>query len=243
MKKLLLTVLILAMAAPAMGGYVVNTFASKDAHMRGRSDLGVMNYGGSDRAAAHTDNDTIRSLVSFDLPSEIMGNPINSATLRLHLAGSYDDMQPMEVLRLTQWWNEGTGDHTPWVGVCWNAFDYATPGDSGSALPWPNGPGALGDSVSENPNFTPVPAGYGSTGTFLDVDVTASIQAAANGQPFEGFLIKFVDEVTANDDWFQYWSKDSANTPSELIIDYVPEPATVGLLALGGVFAALRRRR
>ena len=245
-RKLLVgfVLLLVACLAGQVAADVVSVFASADSWIRARSDLALRNYGGANSANTYTDEPT-RSLVNFDLPAEISGMTINSAILRLHLFGAYDQQHQMDARRITHPWNEsnGTGQAgtDDWIGVDWYAYDYTVPGDSGSQLNWPGGGGVLGDSVSENPYWTPPGAGYASTGTFVDVPVTTSIQAAADGQAFEGFLIKFVDEGSG-DDWFMFWSKESANTPSELIIDYVPEPVTLSLLGLGGL-ALLRRRK
>lgn len=244
MKNLVIAVLVLLLAVPASATILNGVYANQDSWMRSRSDLTVMNYGANTSANAHSDNDSGRVIVGFDpadfLPA-ITGMTINSATLKLHLFGCYDQAQPMNARRVTQAWNEGAGTGTAWYGVDWDAADYTTPGSSGSQVPWSGGPGCLNDSVAENPNFVPPTAGYASTGTYANADVTASLQAAANGDPFEGFLIKHVDEATANDDWFMIWTHESANTPAELIIDYVPEPATLLVLALGGL-ALIRRR-
>ena len=203
---------------------VVSVFASADSWIRGRSDLALRNFGGQNSASAYTDEPT-RSLVNFDLPAEISGKTINSAILRLHIFGAYNQLHPLDVRRITHPWNEGAGMGQPgtddWIAVDWWAYDYTVPGQSSSQLAWPGGGGVLGDSVSENPAWTPPhTVGYAGTGTFFDIPVTNSIQSAAYGLPFEGFLIKFVDEGQADDDWFMFWTKESVNTPSELIIDY-----------------------
>ena len=247
-KKLLVGLVLLFLLACTAGQLmadVVSVFASQDSWIHARSDLSSRNYGGQNSANAHTDWPT-RSLVDFELPAEVAGMTINSATLRLHIFGAYDQVHPMEIRRITYPWNQGTGTGQAgtddWIGVDWWAADYATPGVSGSQISWPGGGGTTGDSVADNPTWTPPHSvGYAATGTFFDIPVTTSIQQAANGAPFEGFLIKFLDEGSG-DDWFMFWCMESANTPSELIIDYVPEPVTLSLLGLGGL-ALLRRRR
>ena len=237
MKKPLTVVMILALFVPASADVLSGIYATKDSEINSRSDLTVINYGLNTMAAAHkSGSKDLRSVIHFDpnavdYLTPIAGTTINSAILRLqvnHTSGV--EVGPLEVRRLTQWWNEGTGG--AWVGVDWDSYDYSTPGSSGSQLPWPGGPGALADSVAENPTFMGGPAGYLEVGVFNDIDVTASLQAAANGDPFEGFLIKFVEEGTG-DDWFGVWTKDSSETPAELIIDYGPPDTCAEVLAMG----------
>ncbi len=72
-----------------------------------------------------------------------------------------------------------------------------------------------------------------------NIPVTPLIQEAANGDAFDGILMKLTD---VGDNWVSIASKDHATGAApKLIIDYTPEPATLFVLALGGL--ALFRRR
>jgi hypothetical protein len=88
--------------------------------------------------------------------------------------------------------------------------------------------------VLDLPTWTaPSSVPYNSTGTIFEIDVTTSIQNAADGLPFEGFLIKFAEEVPNDDTWFSFWSSEHTGgvpgptSPPQLVVDYSPVgPAT-----------------
>lgn len=221
--------------------------ATQDAGIWSRADKQVVNYGAAEQAKAWSGDGSNprRMLIGFDT-SSLVGQSVTEATLRVQVFGSYGGSSgaptahEMEIHRLTQPFNEGTGNDTAWVGAAWVAYDYATPGDSGSQLSWPGGDGALGDAVQEDPNFMTVAAPYGTTEIFLDIPVTASVQAAAAGLPHHGYVITFADE-TGGDNWLMVYSTESAGgMAAQLIV--VPEPATIGLMSLASL-CMLRRRR
>ena len=80
-----------------------------------------------------------------------------------------------------------------------------------------------------------------------NIDVTTSIQNALNGDPFEGLLVVLSPAEVNADRWLLFSSQESASAqtpgvPAELVIDFVPEPTSLGLLACSAL-AFFRRRR
>jgi len=75
-----------------------------------------------------------------------------------------------------------------------------------------------------------------STG-LTSIDVTASLQAWANGDANYGWLL----DPNGTDGW-RFYSAETG-TPPTLLVTYTPEPATALLLAAGAAVVALKRRR
>ena len=70
------------------------------------------------------------------------------------------------------------------------------------------------------------------------VDVTAFVQSlVSSSQNYAGFALR--EEATNH---YALFMSVESNSPPELLIEYVPEPVTLGLLLLGGL-AMLRCRR
>lgn len=72
----------------------------------------------------------------------------------------------------------------------------------------------------------------------LDVDVTASLQRWASGETNYGWVL--LPKNPSDGDGWEFTSSDGEIGPV-LTVSYVPEPATMSILALGGL-ALLRRR-
>ncbi len=73
----------------------------------------------------------------------------------------------------------------------------------------------------------------------VEADVQSFIQGLVNGgTPYGGFTLR------SSPGYFQrYRSSESIAGGSVLTIEYVPEPATMALLAIGGLVTLVRRRR
>ena len=214
-----------------------NEPATQDNQIRSRSDLTVLNYGGGQSAGAYDGaavGDDIRALLDFDLPGDLAGQLVKSAKIRMEMFLVGTGLRPLEFRRLTQDWVEGDGLGDAWIASDWDSYNYTIPGDNGTQQPWPGGAGAINDSVLEDPTFTPpAQVAYQATGTFWEIDVTNSIQSAANGEPFEGFLIRYEVETDDTDSWFAFWSTESSNNAPVLLIDYGPPANCAEALAAG----------
>ena len=167
---------------------------SKDALI----DSGVLNYnsgadGRLDIGAQNGPED--RVLVQFDLPPELSGATIASATLGLYYVAPWSSGNPAGALlracRVTHSWSEGTGGNPRTQdGVTWTEYNYLD-GPATNANNWatPGGDYVLTDSATTI---------WPTTGGWVTFEVTKIAQGWASGTyPNYGFLIKLDDESAA----------------------------------------------
>jgi len=157
-----------------------------------------------------------RALLKFDL-SALAGMTINSATLRLNQIeqGSNDQYGNAQLRRI------GTSD---WDGTEAAATLYNLVADGSSAY-------ITNFSPAVNP-----PAGW------KEVDVLSVVQDWADGtNPNYGFGLKQGSEGFTNTGRRFTSGNATVNMP-ELLVDFVPEPTTLALAAVGLLGVARRRR-
>lgn len=172
-----------------------------------------------------------RVLLQFDLSSIPAGQTIVSATLQLNAdpsidGGSNPTGQPIDVYRLTSGWNQAQ--------ATWN--------DSSASTPWATAGGAY-VGTGGNPyasNSTVIADGYSSV-VPLTWDVSSLINEWYSGsQANEGMLLLTSPTVGL------HFPSSEAGGPLQptLTVSYVPEPSSMGLLAVGLIgLAAARRKR
>ncbi|MDH5688906.1 MAG: DNRLRE domain-containing protein [Candidatus Bathyarchaeota archaeon] len=167
-----------------------------------------------------------RTLVQFNLPPELSGATIISATLSLYY---YYDLGPgpaegysIRVCRVTHEWVEGTGTSaTPTQdGVTWNEYNYYD-GRGGS------GGTATNDWVTDGGDYTltdsSTAAFPSSTGQWISWTVTSIVQGWASGAYLNyGFLLKLDDEILDCGGLFSSRESTSTALPPELEITYLP---------------------
>lgn len=238
------------------------TMIANAAPMTGAYKFGgnVSNYGGLDWMGAKESAST-RSLIRFDVSALGTVSAVNSVTLRLF-------QRTAEVTNLSLFlvsdaganpnsnWEEGT-DTGSYSNGWWNrtSWSYANRGLSDS---WDGGAGGgtLGTvlaTVAATPGVVGAAVDFTFTGSsafltsLLNQWATDAVTDWGRGAfappdtnvstPNAGMLL------LGNGTTFYTSEYATASLQPLLIVDYVPEPATLSLLALGGVAALIRRRK
>ena len=194
------------------------------------------NYGARDYINSATNRG---GLVRFDLSSIPVGQVITSASLRLYSAAHNASQGTVthEVYRETDAWGEGVGNGTP-AGAgeaSWNNRDGSTgSGWGGAAGGWGTGM-SLGSNVLDSADTT-------GTG-WAEWTVTSAVQGWYDGTYDNNGLLL----IKVGGDWDKFRSREGSNSAEwpDLVVTYevIPEPATMGLLAMGALMILPRRRR
>jgi hypothetical protein len=173
-------------------------------------------------------NQPYRILVHFNLPPELSGATVTSATLTLHFDGTWSGTDPegklLRVCRITRNWNEGSGAGGALTqdGVTWNEYNYFD-GLTTTTNNWntPGGDYTMTDSSSVSYDIW----------TYTSWTVTEIVQGwASNTYPNYGFLIKFDDESPSESIGVSFDSKETTETYGipQLEITYVPASSVGG---------------
>ncbi len=171
--------------------------------------------GNSDRMRTYARDDRYVAFVQFDLSSlsGYSASDVTSATLKIycHYFGSP---------------STGAGYGVRYVASSWNEADYTTAGVKAPTR---------GDLITDVTNT--------STG-WHEINVTAAVKAWLDGsKPNYGLMLDadaYGHRYKQTD--VSFWTKESNyNLPPQLIVDVVPEPATIGLLTMG-TLGFMRRR-
>jgi hypothetical protein len=243
----------------ATGGTCYDTMIANNDPMTGGYKFGgnVANYGGLDWFGAKESAST-RTLLRFDVSSLAGEDYILTVTLRLYQKGT--DVTNLALFLVNDAganpnsnWEEGT-DTGSYSNGWWNrtSWSYCNRGISDS---WDGGSGGgtLGTNlatVAATPGIDGAPVDFIFTGSFAFLkslmNQWATDSVTDNGRG--AFATPDVNEATPNAGMLllgngaSFYSSENANGLGPVLIVEVPEPATLSLLALGGL-ALLRKRK
>jgi len=174
------------------------------------------------------DNNELRGLLEFDVSATPASDTIDSASLVLRTGGGLSSLITINVYEY--------GFNIDETTATWNA-PAAGDGTVGGAL------GTLLTSATFNPSAGPRSSSdvtFGDTAQFR-----TAVSDALAGDGFLRLILARSDNSGANQQRFARFDDETVATAGnrpELLVTHVPEPATMGLLALGGL-ALLHRRR
>mgnify|MGYP001243387567 CR=1 FL=1 len=250
-------VIVLIMAFTTVAVQAFPVFSSvADADTWNRANFPNNNWGAPNvitNGAAGTNLIFFNSFIFWDLPDEVIGEEILSATLAVPLrnvpTGAANDYA---LQAYDQSWVEGTGiGSESGDGVTFSTYD-------GTNL-WPGSSTAGGfndrvdDGEGANRNFDVQhisEATYGDENTAVGTvvfDATDMVQFWSDGNLNAGLSIQVVGSLTGSSGSFSFWGREKELTHPGLApvleVTYVPEPASLAMIAVGAAVLARRRRR
>ncbi|MBN1943281.1 MAG: DNRLRE domain-containing protein [Phycisphaerae bacterium] len=216
-----------------------------------RQEKPYYNYGGSATCGSGWEDQELITFFRFDdmfgsaayqLPA---GQTITSAKLKLFVEGMDNPSEsrtfnasamtvPVQMGTQNNYW-ASEGD----VCYAYRAFSDYTPGQ------WNAGAGSSSGPVA-NADYTTTDAAsatFGFSGTgWVEWDVTEIVKKWYAGTlDNEGFIVRQADDT--HNRRVNFTMEEGGGNAPALEITYVPEPATMSLLALGGLGVLIRRKR
>lgn len=230
MYRIVLTLVAVGILSTAGWADVIDTLtlgATQDAWCETYGD--DAGSGTDNRLYVQTAGDKWKAFIQFDVSTALSNagytaSQIDGATLHLRVDKVY------------MYANEDCGFGVRYVESSWSEGDY-------DASPTPDAP-SLGDWLDDH-TWAQVGSSGEYDGGWVEFDVTAAAQAWANGTKTNyGVALDAIQH-----DWLQrdirIWSSEGTYPTLRpyLTIDITPEPATLSLLAAGGLGILLRRKK
>lgn len=207
------------------------------------------NFGGVTDMAVRsvgTSSGWYTSLVKFDVSEIPAGATIQSATLSLYNYSKGSGTARINAYRMKREWVEGNGDGTwnygRYSGATYSCYDR----NLTETFTWDSRPdGAAGARGTGDAESTyAASANWTDANAWVDLDVVTDVQAWIDGDVNNGWTLREATYNIVPAFYSSEYSGDTALRP-KLTVTYeaIPEPATMGLLAVGGIAAFIRRRK
>ena len=219
-----LALLVAVAVASVAQADTVNVVASADALLAETSTAADNNFGASTEFTVQNRSTDYEPIFRFDLSSVPAGQTITDVVFRIEAKSGSNNGGVFDVyLFKTDTWTEGNKNNAA-AGtgeVTWNSMA-PTPHYVGSVLANVNHPAAGVIDISS-------------------AALTAAVQSEFGGDKLITFVL--IGPTTSHDTATIYSREKAGFTPPTLILTTVPEPATMSLIALGGLAVLSRRRR
>ena len=240
MKKLLMIALVLALAVPAAAA-TVNLTTTGDTYL----DSSVPNNNNGNNGVGVSDSGTRIAMLHFTLPGDFAGMTVNLATLYLARVEAWQNTpDPNTYVHAHQ-----ITDTATWAqGIEEDAVPDTEAGathnkaDGYNNVAWSDGnffdqnDGSIGASVDSD---------LLAANTDNSLDVTTIFQSWADGNLNNGIALVGTGGTTGITTWYASleYSGGTYGAAPYVVLEYVPEPATLFVLAVGAGLALLKRRR
>jgi hypothetical protein len=266
MKKVLGVMLVLALCASADATVIsfsgatttADTMVASATPMTGSYKFGgnVANYGGSSWFGTNAGGSNTKAILRFDV-SSLAGtfSSINSVTLRLYQRDtSTANVSLFRINPADSNWEEGTdtGSYSSgwWNRTSWSYVNRAL-SDTWSGGAGVGSWGALLSSTAAMPGVLDSAVDFTFTGD-LNALMTDWASVGVSDYGRMSFAPPDTNNVVLNEGLVllagansTFYSTENGAMIPELIVDFnpIPEPATMSLLAIGGVVALIRRKK
>ena len=242
---MMVSALLIALGGQASSGAVFSEIAAADT--LNRQNQATTNFGST--TVIDTGAGFWNSFLRWDLPGDLGGMTVVSATLTVPVrSGPAAAAGDYALQAFNQEWVEGEATFEyakmPYdASNQWGGAGGSTTNGSSSARVRDTGGSIINFDVQAVPEAAYVSETVPATTVVFDA--TSIVQFWADGNLNAGLSIQAVGGQSSTSAAFNFGSRENAAAAMipVLAFEYVPEPATIGLLGLGGLVLLGRRRK